>query len=236
MNKKNITKLKKINSNDYFNIQDYKKILKVLKSKYHFCKFNEKKTIKYKLYLRHDIDFTLTPILEFLKVYKQLNIKANFFIMISNQNYNILTKKNLRIINKIQKNSHCIGLHLEETKNLEKDMKINYNYFKNFFKLSKIISIHVPTNKTLFKSFNNFSNTYERKYFNIDNYASDSGRKVSFLEKIIKLIEDDQKKIQLLIHPMWWFLNKKKINKFMIYSYKKDYLNYIKTLKLNFKL
>ena len=99
------------------------------------------------IYLRHDIDFSLEDGLKIAKLENELNIKANFFFMLTSEMYNPLSKNSSLIIDKIRDMGHSISLHFDPTvyENLDMGFKKEREIFETHFKTSlEIISIHRP--------------------------------------------------------------------------------------------
>ena len=132
----------------------FKNIINDLKhSGYSFKKFSIKS--KKGLFLRFDVDISITNALLIAKYLAKQKIVANFFFQPNNEIYNIFNKKNKSIINEIYNLNHLIGLHVDENffSIKEKDILNMLNFFqKNKYYFSNVISFHRPSQKVLKKN------------------------------------------------------------------------------------
>ena len=202
-----------------YNFNNYKKIINFIRNKkYKFARFDRENSFK-KIYLRHDIDLSPKYLINFLKFYDENNISANIFFMVNSKTYNLLEKKNIDFINKISKR-HCLGLHIDLAEIKKKEIKNHINFFKRYLKISNVISFHRPKKIDLINAINNkkYLNAYDKKFFDKNNYVSDSGQKKNFCEKLFKIVSNKNNPIQFLVHPIWWQnkIYKKDIEKILV--------------------
>ncbi len=161
--------------------------------------------------LRHDVDFDLASALTLAKVENELGIKSTFFIMLQSEFYNCLTKESRLIVNRIVELGHEIGLHwdlngIEE--NREALLKILHSFKEVLSSITGLpvisASQHAPTRDMDSVDIAEIFpiNTYSPKYFSEMKYLSDSA--MNFREPAALIDCGSYKKIQLLIHPLWW--------------------------------
>jgi hypothetical protein len=230
----------------------FKNIINDLKhSGYSFKKFSIKS--KKGLFLRFDVDISITNALLIAKYLAKQKIVANFFFQPNNEIYNIFNKKNKSIINEIYNLNHLIGLHVDENffSIKEKDILNMLNFFqKNKYYFSNVISFHRPSQKVLKKKYKKIINTYENNFFNNKNYISDSGKNLFFKKKIKTFLKENNKLIQILMHPIWWskitktekiYLELKKnshqnLNNYLMDNFPKVFGNVVLKKKYLFKL
>lgn len=223
----------KINNASIFKFNNYKKILNYIRSKkIDFSTFDKNIINKRrKIFLRHDIDFNIHYLKKFLNFYEKLKIKANIFFMINANSYNLLERKNIKFINDISRR-HCLGLHLDLSEYKVKDIPNLQNFFGQYLKISKVISFHRPKKSSLIKDVNKkkFINAYDSKFFQVENYISDSGQKINFHKKLFNILDNQTENFQLLIHPLWWqdITAKNKIVKKLYNDQNKSFEEYLK--------
>ena len=221
--------LKKTNQN-YFNLNTYKDLMVLLKSKYNFKLFNDD-IKKEGVYLRHDIDIHPYFIKKFIKIYDQLEIKANFFFLLNSPNYNVLSNEFKLLSDYLLKKNHLIGMHIcNKLKWNKKDIIINQLYYKKKLGFSNVFSFHQPSKKNFSLKINKMINVYNKDYFSDEKYVSDINKKKSFLKKILNLINIKKKNFQILIHPIWWTYQnnnlENKLKKIFFYEYN----NYVSSI------
>ena len=223
-----------------FSKKEYEKIIRNFKKeRFNFIN-NFKSNDSKKIFLRHDVDFSLEYALEIAEINSKNNISATFFFMISNNFYNLASIYSKNLVNKISNLKQSISLHFDPEiyTNIHSGLKKELKIFENLFgKKLKIISIHRPR-KFLDKGikFKNINHTYEDKYFKHTKYISDSKGAFFYDDPRSSKILKSHLNIQLLIHPIWWIEKgntaTQKLNSFLL---KKNYfLN--NEIALNVKL
>jgi hypothetical protein len=230
--------LEKYQSKDFFNIKIFEKIIISLKNEgFQFIKFGEKidKNKKY-IYLRHDIDFCPQFLEKFEKIYRKHNVVSNIFFMNSSNLYNFLGDQTQEYMQKLYNQNHLIGMHLDlnhcsnlQIANHQIENTIKF-YKKHVNYLSDVFSIHAPKKIFMSKKFKKYDFVNSREYFSDKMYVSDSGRKISFLEKLLK-VSKTQKRIQILVHPIWWTQKITDVVKFLENQRRKDFFKFINNLK-----
>jgi len=87
-------------------ISYYLKVLKLTKIE------NINNKTKEFFFVRHDVEFSVLRAFDLAKFEKEkLNIKTNYFFQIKNNCYNLISNKNIELVNKIQKMGHNVSLH-----------------------------------------------------------------------------------------------------------------------------
>jgi hypothetical protein len=207
-------------------LKKYQSLLINLKKKFDFVSFENFKK-KRCIILRHDIDFCLDSALKMARLENKLKIKANYFFL-SSYFYKINSKNSQKIISKIDKMGHFIGLHYDfkmDKSKINKDKKI-LKIYKNY---REIISIHKPKKIYLGRKLKNKNHTYEKKYFSEKIYFSDSRGVTENIFKNIDKIKTNLSK-QILVHPFWYINSGKNPLQKMIkwHNKKKISINFLK--------
>jgi hypothetical protein len=201
-----------------FSFQHYSEILKLAKKiGYEFCFFSRRPDKKSrKLYLRHDVDFSLEAALRLAKIDKRNGIYSTFFIRLGSPFYNLFDINQLKIVKKIIDLGHQVGLHFDERfidskeltqKMLEGEVVRQLKILKKYFDIKNIVSFHIPSRFIFNKNFgsNKFKSTYSPYFFSEIKYLSDSrgiwrdGCACKFLTS-----KDFPENLQLLTHGEWW--------------------------------
>lgn len=172
--------------------------------------------------LRHDVEFSVERAFNLSLVEDLFDVKSSYFFQLSNNAYNILSKKNTNMIKNMYKRGHKIGLHfhlngLTQKSDIVKRIKKEVNVIETLLNIPiDRFSIHRPTKEALKMNINipGLINTYNNLYFTF----TDSPDKIETNE--IKYIADSKhiwnyalpnkitfnnfNKIQLLVHPYSW--------------------------------
>jgi hypothetical protein len=166
------------------------------------------------LIIRHDLDFSLTAGLILSEAERNLGINSQFFVRTSGNSYNAasaLSRIELTSIGDLQE----IGIHIDPPsffsnyQDFQSNLKISKEIIENITsKEVKIASFHRPKPSDLngCEEIEGLINMYSTSLFMDRMYISDSANSWG-KEKYIQLFADlnRTKKIQLLLHPEWWF-------------------------------
>ncbi len=193
-----------------FTFESYANIIAIL-SEYLTLSSFEHYNIAGRLFLRHDIDISIYKALEFAEFESSLGIQSTYFVQPNSDFYNLSSCFMLESISKIVDYGHMIGLHIDandsESLNvpIEEYIEEQFNFYKKYFKLTKVVSFHRPPKNVIGKMyFQKYINTYSNEYFSDIRYFSDSKRR-NFIPDLFKSFNNDKEtSIQLLVHPIWW--------------------------------
>ena len=165
--------------------------------------------------LRHDIDYNLTDAVTFAQFERKINVVSTYFIMLTNNFYNVFSLKGSRQIKEIQECGHEVGLHFDEYRYpdvLGKTELVKEKIVEETQILSHItgkpvtkVSMHRPS-KEIIQANLNIScilNTYDNVFFYEFKYLSDSRRR--WREPVEDIVKEKQvDKFQILVHPFWY--------------------------------
>jgi hypothetical protein len=172
-----------------------------------------------KLLLRHDLDADMEAALEMARMEFDLGIKSTYFVMTQSPIYNLFSRRNLMIVDRIRSMSHEIGLHSDVCHRYKSRGDIITAVKLEMKSLSimlqakvRSVSFHQPNTTALSYttdySTDGFISAYNEKKMKELMYISDSNRSKSTSEmsqEILGVIGDKTwNGVQLLIHPMWW--------------------------------
>ena len=184
--------------------------------KYYGIESNKKNN----LIIRHDVDYSLTIAVDFAHFEHLNGIKSTYYLLMTSNFYNLFSKESRGLVNKLLSYGHDIGIHFDYAsydvrnfEDLETLVHFEKNIFERYFNTKiKSISFHRPieSNFDLPKKISGLTNLYNEDLFYKINYFSDSRRN---WKKDPFSIEDLNKPIQLLTHPVWFETNAESILK-----------------------
>lgn len=166
--------------------------------------------------LRHDVDYSMEKALEMAEYENKIGVKSTYFVLLTSDFYNLLSKKNRDIISKIVKYGHDIGLHFDEMRHDEQEKTttgVKLLIEREAQLLSEIldyniksVSMHRPSKETLDADYhfdNGLVNSYGKEFFHEFKYVSDS--RMRWRENVDEIINSNQhKRIHILTHAFWY--------------------------------
>lgn len=193
-------------------LSDYRTFLQMfLERGYQFKSFSDVLREKENIILRHDIDFSTDYALKAALIEADLGISSTFFFLIRSEFYNVLSPKNYDNINKIKDLGHDISIHFDPTlyDDFELGLKKERQDFRNLFNVEiNTISLHRPSKFFLEcnELIDGLKHTYLPEYFQSLKYFADSTGVWRFGHPIHSEEVLNMKSLQILIHPIWWFI------------------------------
>ena len=197
-----------------FTYSDYIRLIKYLKNTlgYHVGPLNEFPEFGNAVILRHDIDFSISKAFKMTQIEVELGVKSTYFVLLTCPFYNPLERKNTKILKEIVHLGGEIGLHYDSTVFEGMDINlINDNIKKQVSILeaiveTKIISIsqHKPAKSKIHPNLPHYKNAYDEKYCKDISYISDSRKHFGSPDVYGFFKEPNNRRSQLLIHPIWW--------------------------------
>ena len=203
-----------------FSYLHYKQTLGEIKKTHQFSNFIN--CSNNDVLLRHDVDVSLPAALKIAKIEKTLGIESTFFILFHAELYNPFSKRSTNIIKEILHMDHNIGLHyntsfiadndLHHSKTIAKEIELMEQHYNTSI---NVVSAHDPeANKKLaIKLPKRVVNAYSPKYTSKRKYLSDSvqyWREGCFCKHF-----RNHKRLQVLIHPIWWTRQNQSRNEIM---------------------
>jgi hypothetical protein len=201
-----------------FTKQGYRKILITLKKAgYSFRKFSE---IGYKnepsVYLRHDIDFSLSGAQVMANLEYDEGILSTYFLQLRSPFYNPHCEFTQQAVEELNRLGHDVALHIDlniysdnYSSGLIKEIKLLTSYFP--FAYTGIVSLHRPSHmglniEKLRRLHLPVPHTYENQFFEDIKYISDSTGVWRYDHPIKSEAFASRKSMQLVIHPVWWIM------------------------------
>lgn len=197
-----------------FTYKGYESLINNLKNEhYNFSTYQNYSLENKTVILRHDIDISIEKAFILAELEQKLGVCSTYFILLRSDLYNPLNKKNIQLIEGINKMGHQIGLHFDETlylneNNIPAAIEKEVSIFSELLKMDiDVVSMHRPSQKTLEANYtianNKILNSYSDLFFKQFKYVSDSKRR--WRENIDQIIESKSCPLLLLLtHPIWY--------------------------------
>lgn len=205
-----------------FSFDDYKEIIRIIKSTDRYMDYHKALTSDKFILMRHDVEYSVERAYELAKVESSMDFTSTFFFQWTNNSYNILSRKNKDLIKDMHERGHTIGLHFalngmtdmaQIRKQIAKEMDILNSMFE--FKIDTF-SIHRPSKDVLRENIKlpGIINAYQDEFFTFaEDVTENTPVQVKYLsdanhiwrygypdEK--NILEND--KVQILTHPFAW--------------------------------
>lgn len=223
-----------------FTYRAYKELIDLLiNNNYKIANYNNYKEFEKCVILRHDVDYSLNKAIELAEIENKLGVNSIYFVSVTSDFYNILSKQSSKKIKYIIEMGHEIGLHFDELR-YDGNIDIVETIVSEKELLEKItypnkvesVSMHRPSKKTLNSNYKipGMINSYGNIYFNEFKYLSDSRRR--WRENVLEIIESGAyDKLHILTHAFWYFDEEKDIKETIrdfLDEAKKDRCNILK--------
>jgi hypothetical protein len=202
-----------------FTHDSYLKLLKTIKSYgREFVSFtNVPQDAESYVILRHDVDFSLKKALEMAQLDYESGISSTFFFLLTAPYYNPLSVEGASYIKEIAALGHNCGLHFDCTgfeqltiSQRQRRIQVMAKTLEDATGVEiKAVAQHKPASTPIRLELPNFVRAYSHPFFKDIAYISDS-RKMFRHHDILHFFKEN-KKVQMLIHPIWW--NKTDMNR-----------------------
>lgn len=205
-----------------FSYDDYTKIIEIIKSTGNASGYKEALNKDAFVIMRHDVEYSVERAYELSQVEDALDFYSTYFFQWTNNSYNILSRKNQKLIRDMHDKGHTIGLHFA-LNGLTDMQKIRERISKEILMLNGIFefeieqfSIHRPSNEVLRANIKmpGIINAYQDDFFTFgENVTEDTPVDVKYLSDanhIWRYGYPDEKnikghnKVQILTHPFAW--------------------------------
>lgn len=178
--------------------------------------------------MRHDIDADLEAALHMAMVEAEMGVQSTYFLMLRSPVYNLLSRHNSDFVKKIIDLGHFIGVHYDggysppSGLNLQNSVLEEAQVIGRSFNVSiEAVSFHQPSQEILNSNIHidGLVNTYNHSQMKGYTYMSDSNADFRGKNPIETITNPSERKIQFLIHPMWWFYSFENYSSEMIWRY-----------------
>lgn len=201
-----------------YSLEAYRSIMQqALSSGYRIAPFSlpSSKTER-RIYLRHDVDYSLEMALRLAEVNAELGIQGTFCVLLRSQIYNLLSDRSLSVLEKIGALGQNLGLHvsipptLPDGGAIESRVRADFEWVQyNCPVVGAVCSWHNPTPEVLERYLasprvGGLVNAYSAPFVREIPYYSDSNMRHS-VEDFMRLVgEGGSACMQLLLHPLNW--------------------------------
>ncbi len=205
-----------------FSFEDYKEILRIVKASGRYTTYKDALTRDNFVLMRHDVEYSVERAYDLSKVEESMDMTSAYFFQWTNNNYNILSKKNMDMVKEMHERGHEIGLHyalngMTDMEQVRKQILKEINLLSEMFGFEiTTFSVHRPSKDILKENikFPGIINAYQDEFFTFaENVTEDTPVAVKYLSDanhIWRYGYPDEKnilgydKVQILTHPFAW--------------------------------
>lgn len=202
-----------------FSKDAYRNLLQLAKKEgYKFLGFQDLRGVgegRY-IYLRHDVDYSLSMALELAQINASIGVRGTFFFLLRSQIYNLLSHWALDRVKEIHASGQRLAFHCalpasipENHESLARIVLDDFDIVKRQIpEIEPVYSWHNPTREVLDLSVNfdlhGFVNVYHERFIKKAQYLSDSNLRYSVPEWENFLAGKERSDLHLLFHPLNW--------------------------------
>jgi hypothetical protein len=162
--------------------------------------------------LRHDIDYDPEHARPLAELEARRGIQATYFLQADSRFYDVESAGVATMVHDILNRGHWLGLHFDangipdDDAVVERVDEVALRLETRFGSRVTAVSFHMPT----YRPIGHLTlkcrrvNTYEALFFHAMEYASDSNQDFRGKDVMRILREGSIRRLQLLIHPVWW--------------------------------
>jgi peptidoglycan/xylan/chitin deacetylase (PgdA/CDA1 family) len=161
--------------------------------------------------LRHDVDWSPRNALELARMEASRDVTATYFFLVTSPLYNLLHKPVRLVVEELEALGHDVGLHFSTHQHFtgEPDADLLADCVQDErTALEQVcsdptdaVSFHRPPEWVFRRSYDGFTSTYERRFFEEITYRGDSNQR---WREAHPLADGLPSKMQVLVHPGLW--------------------------------
>ena len=209
--------------NNMFSFDDYKEIIRIIKSSGRGCAtYAEAYGKDDFILMRHDIEYSVKRAYDLSKVETSMDFRSTFFFQWTNNSYNLLSKRNQDMIRDMHERGQNIGLHfalngLTDMELVKKQIKKEIDLLSNMLDIEITeFSVHRPSPDVLRSNIKlpGIYNAYQDEFFTFaENVTNETKLGVKYMSDANHIwrygypTEENilnNKKVQILVHPFGW--------------------------------
>lgn len=205
-----------------FSFEDYREIIRIIQSTGRHANFADALGRDKFVIMRHDVEYSVERAYELSKVEQSMDFISTYFFQWTNNNYNVLSRKNTDMIKDMHERGQHIGLHfalngMTDMKQIRKRIKMEIDILSEMFGFEITeFSIHRPSKDVLKENIklDGILNAYQDDFFTFaDPITQDTPLQVKYLSDanhIWRYGYPDKAnitgydKVQILAHPCSW--------------------------------
>lgn len=198
-----------------FTYKAYRELLTLLREHgYTFCSYHNYRKCEKSVIVRHDIDMNIAKAVQMAEIETQMGISSTYFVLVTSNFYNIFSKENQDMLQKMHCMGHEIGLHFDEAKydghntDMVQAMEQEAELLAQCLGCQvQSVSMHRPSKETLAADYvikeGQIVNSYGTEFFQNHKYMSDSRR--HWREDVCSVIKSEEyDRLHVLTHPFWY--------------------------------
>lgn len=205
-----------------FSYDDYREIIKYMKEAGNICSYKEAMKSDSFSIMRHDVEYSVDRAYELSKVELDMDFTSTFFFQLTNNSYNVLSRRSKAMIKEMHEAGQTIGLHyalngLTDMDAIRKEIARDIDILSEMFGFEiDTFSFHRPTRDVLAENIKlpGIINAYQDDFFTFgDNITEDTPVDVKYMSDANHIwrygypTEENIKgfkKVQILTHPFAW--------------------------------
>ena len=205
-----------------FSYNDYKEIIRIIQSTGRHANYADALGKDKFVIMRHDVEYSVERAYELSRVEQSMDFRSTYFFQWTNNNYNVLSRKNMDMIKDMHERGQHIGLHfalngMTDMQQIRKRIKIEIDILSEMFGFEITqFSVHRPSKDILRENIkmDGILNAYQDDFFTFaDPITEDTPLQVKYLSDanhIWRYGYPDEKnitsydKVQILTHPFSW--------------------------------
>jgi len=162
--------------------------------------------------LRHDVDWSPRKAVRIAEIEDEADVSATYFFLVTSPFYNILNDSVRKKISRIQALGHDVGLHFSTHQywdcqpdrqalddRIDRELDVLSKATGN---RSSVVSFHNPPEWVINTKFDDFTSTYESRFFEDHEYFADSNQRWRESGPVVE--ESEKRRVQILTHPVLW--------------------------------
>lgn len=166
-----------------------------------------------KLWIRHDVDFSINKALQFAEFESQIGVKSTYYILVNGNYYNPYQSDNLQKIKMIRELGHGVGIHYDLTAVKSSGVGAQSNNIQAHRALLEHGIMSEIKYVTFHKPMNGVPPSYDlvTEMANVDLYYPDMNKDYKYIsDSGCNWREDPYQtsfhypNIQINTHPVWW--------------------------------
>jgi hypothetical protein len=205
-----------------FSYREYADIMRLVKASGRQKNFKEALETESYIIMRHDVEFSVERAYELACLERKNDFRSTYFFQLSNNAYNLLSRKNLDYLEQIHEMGHTVGLHfhlngLSDRNQIEDEIQkeIDIVNAKVSFCVDSF-SFHRPTAQVLEYNIKipGLINAYQDDFFSYVKdmeketpeikYLSDARHRWNYGLTPNEKVLTENRRVQILTHPYSW--------------------------------
>ena len=198
-----------------FTRENYRRLLRLAKSKYPFTSYSHADLTGNFLIWRHDVDISIHAAEKLAQIEAEEGVAATYFLLIHCRYYNLFEREIYERVRRIQNLGHTLALHFEmefhdvrDETTLESALKRERFWLEDLFQVKiDAFSFHDPNAFALSCQAWHYAgmvNSYAAPFQTRIGYCSDSNGYWRHRRLEDVLTTANEERLQVLTHPEWW--------------------------------